>query len=95
MVAGVGSLGWKILGGGGAVLAGLAARKALTTVWKTATGNEPPTVPEDPDTEWHEAVLWALASGAAVGLARLFATRQAAGYYRRSTGKLPKALDRD
>jgi hypothetical protein len=33
-------------------------------------------------------------SGAVIGLARLAATRRAAAYYRRSTGELPKALQR-
>jgi hypothetical protein len=32
-------------------------------------------------------------SGVVYGLARLVATRQAAGYYKRSTGHLPKGLE--
>ena len=52
-------------------------------------------MPEDPDTTWHEAIGWALLSGAVIGLARLAAVRQAAAYYRHSTGHLPKALQRD
>jgi hypothetical protein len=40
-------------------------------------------------------VAWALLSGAVIGLARLFATRRAAIYYRRSTGELPQAMRRD
>ncbi|MGZ4582366.1 MAG: DUF4235 domain-containing protein [Nocardioidaceae bacterium] len=32
---------------------------------------------------------WAVISGAALGLARMFATRKAAAYYQRSTGHLP------
>ena len=83
------NLGWKLTGGLSAVVAGIAARKAITGLWKTATGNPPPANPEDPDTTWQEALGWALASSAAVGLARLMATRKAAQYYRRSTGHLP------
>ena len=86
---------WRIVGTGSAVLAGIAAQKSLTVVWKAATGTEPPTIPEDPDTEWKEAVAWALASGAVIGLARLFAARKAAGYYRRATGELPANLRRE
>jgi hypothetical protein len=85
---------WKVLGTGSAVLAATFAEKGLKTVWRTATGTEPPTVPEDPDTNWTEAVTWALLSGAVIGLARLAATRRAAAYYKRSTGELPKALQR-
>lgn len=90
-----GSMVWKVLGTGSAVLAAAVAEKGLKTVWRAATGTEPPTVPEDPDTNWTEAVTWALLSGAVIGLARLAATRRAARYYRDSTGELPQALRRD
>jgi hypothetical protein len=40
-----------------------------------------------------EAATWAVASGVAVGLARMFASRAAADYYRRSTGHLPANLE--
>jgi hypothetical protein len=90
----MGSMVWKVLGTGSAVLAAAFAEKGLKAVWKTTTGTEPPTIPEDPDTNWIEAVSWALLSGAVIGLARLAATRRAAAYYRRSTGELPKALQR-
>lgn len=85
----MGSTTWKILGTGGAVVAGIAARNLLTTGWKAATGSAPPTNPEHPDVEWHEAVLWAVLSGAVIGVARMLATRKAAEYYRHSTGHLP------
>jgi hypothetical protein len=88
----VGSLVWKVLGTGSAVLAATLAEKGLEAAWRTATGAEPPASPEDPDISWAEAISWALLSGAVIGLARLAATRQAAAYYRRSTGELPKAL---
>ena len=91
----MGSLAWKIIGTGSAVLAAAAAQKGLTAAWRLATGDDPPTIPEDPDTEWKDAVAWALLSGAAIGLARLFATRRAALYYRRSTGELPAAMVRE
>jgi hypothetical protein len=83
---------WKVLGTGSAVLAASFAERGLRAVWRTATGGDPPVVPEDPDTRWGEAVTWAVLSGAVIGLARLAATRRAAAYYRNSTGELPKAL---
>ncbi len=91
----MGSLVWRVLGTGAAVLAASAAERGITTAWRAATGEEPPTQPENPDTHWSEAVTWALLSGAAVGLARLVATRRAAEYYRHSSGSLPKALRAD
>jgi hypothetical protein len=90
----MGSLVWKVLGTGSAVLAATLAEKGLTTAWRAATGDAPPVNPEDPDTRWSEAVAWAVLSGALIGVARLLATRRAAEYYRRSSGELPKALQR-
>lgn len=90
----MGPLAWRVIGTGSAVLAAAAAQKALSAGWKLATGDDPPTIPEDPDTSWTEAIAWAVLSGAVLGLARLIATRRAAHYYIRSTGELPKALER-
>ncbi len=87
------SFGWKILGTVSAVLAGIAARKALTKGWQATTGSNPPANPAAPGTQWREAIPFALASGAAMGLARMLATRKAAGYYRRSTGHLPPGME--
>jgi hypothetical protein len=89
----MGAVMWKVLGVGSAVLAGIAARKVLTTAWEAGTGRPPPSNPESPDTSWKEAVAWAVVSGAAIGIARLMATRKAAEYYRRSAGHLPKNLE--
>jgi Protein of unknown function (DUF4235) len=91
----VGSIVWRVLGTGSAVLAASFAERGVRTLWRTATGSEPPDLPENPDTRWGEAVTWALLSGAVIGLARLAATRRAAAYYKKSTGELPKALRRD
>jgi Protein of unknown function (DUF4235) len=86
------SLTWKVLSAGSAVMAALAADQALNILWRGATGNKPPTVPEDPETSMAEALGWAALSGAVIGLARMYGTRKAAAYYKRSTGELPKAL---
>ena len=88
------SLMWKVLATLSAVAAAAAADRALTLVWRGATGDKPPTVPEDPETTWIEAASWAALSGAVMGVARMLATRQAAAYYKKSTGELPKALRR-
>jgi hypothetical protein len=88
------SLTWKVLAAGSGVMAALAADQALNILWRGATGNKPPTVPEDPETSWAEALGWAALSGAVIGVARMYGTRRAAAYYVRSTGELPKALIR-
>jgi hypothetical protein len=90
----MGSLAWKVLGSGAAILAAALAERGVVRLWRATTGDEPPINPENPDVDWAEAVTWALLSGAAIGLARLLATRRAAAYYRNSSGSLPKALIR-
>lgn len=88
----MGKVTWRVMGGLAAVLAGVAVRRALMGGWKLVTGNAPPANPENPSTAWREAAGWAIASGVAVGLARLLAARKAAEYYRRSTGHLPPGM---
>jgi hypothetical protein len=88
-----GSKVWTLFGLAATVGATMVARKAMTATWKLSTGKEPPSNPEHPDVSMTEAATWAVASGVAVGLARMLATRKAASYYRRSTGHLPANLE--
>ncbi len=83
---------WKVFGTVSAIAAGIATKKLLEVAWKTATGHAPPENPEHPDVQWWEAVSFAVASGAAIGVARMLAARKAAEYYRRSTGHLPAGM---
>ena len=87
-----GSKVWTLFGLAATLAATMAARKAMTATWKLSTGKQPPSNPEHPDVSIGEAAAWAVVSGMAVGLARMFATRKAADYYRRSTGHLPANL---
>ena len=72
-----------------AMLAATVARKGLNASWKAATGKEPPANAADTNVDLTEALLWAAVSGTLVGVVRMLATRRAAGYYAKSTGKLP------
>jgi len=87
------SIGWRLLGTISAMLAGIAARKLLVKGWQATTGHNPPANPAAPGTQWREAIAYAIASGATMGLARMLATRKAAGYYRKSTGHLPPGME--
>ena len=87
-----GSKVWSAFALGATLVATIAARKAMTTSWKVATGKEPPQNPADPDVSMGEALAWAMASGVTVGVARMLASRKAANYYRKSTGHLPPNL---
>lgn len=88
------ALAWRVVGLGSAIGAGIAARKVAVTTWKLATGDDPPANPEAPGTSIGEAVGWAVASGAIVGLARMLATRKVADYWQRSTGSLPPGIEK-
>lgn len=83
---------WKVLGTGSAVVTGIAAKKIVSAAWRKGTGSEPPANPESPDTTWGEALVWAVVSGALVGVARMLAARKAASFFRKSTGHLPKGI---
>jgi hypothetical protein len=67
--------------------AAFAVRKLLIVGWKTVTGKEPPDHPEDPEVALSEALIWGVVLGAAVGAARLLATR--------ATTRRPSEADRD
>lgn len=85
-------IGWSIVGGLSALAAGVITRKLLELAWTKTTGNKPPSTPESPDVAFREAVLWAVATGVTVGVARLVVTREAAKAWRRATGELPAAF---
>lgn len=84
---------WKILVALAGVAAAATARNALVGGWKKRRGYDPPANPADPNTEWGEAVTWALLTGALVGLARLLAARGAAEGWRKATGAYPPGLE--
>src|SRR3954451_15982765 len=85
--------GWKLFNGVVAVLAALAARKAIAAGWRMATGRKPPDAPESLMTPWVEAIGWAALSGTVVAVARLIASRSAAVTWMRSTGSPPPGME--
>ena len=84
---------WKVYGMVAASGAMLVTRQLLDRTWRLATGKPPPSNPEHPDVTMAEALAWASLSGVAAGIARMLAARQAANYWRRSTGELPPGLE--
>jgi cyanate permease len=83
---------WKLAGTGAAVVAGIAVRNVLMSAWRAVMKNEPPANPADPATAWGEALAWAAATGLAVGVARMIASRGAAAGWQKATGTLPPGL---
>ena len=68
---------WKLYAGVLGAVTSFAALKLVTLLWKTLTGNEPPT-PTDPRTPLSQALSWALASAIGVRLTQIVTQRFAA-----------------
>ncbi len=89
----VARVAWRVLGALSALVAAKLARSLLDHTWRGTTGTEPPRNPAAPGTTWTEALVWASASGVALGVSRLLATRGAAAAWEHSTGSLPPGLE--
>lgn len=87
-------LAWRVLGTGMAIVTGLVVRKVFAAIWKAATSHDPPTNPAAPDTSWGESLGWALASGAAIGVARMVATRGATAGWTAVVGAPPPEMSK-
>jgi len=89
----VAKAGWKVVGVTSGLVAARTSKKLLDATWKKTRGGEPPRNPAAPGTSWGEALSWAVATGAAVAVARLLAARGAASAWRRTTGSLPPGVE--
>ncbi len=87
------AVGSKLVGIGTGIAVRKATDKALTGVWRRSRHQEPPADPAAPGTPWIEALSWAAASGVAMGVARLLATRGTATAKMKLTGKAPEGLE--
>jgi len=86
----MGPLAWKIMGTGGAVLAGVLATKVVDLIWSRAVQDD--VNPKSPEAPINKGVLYAALTGLAVGAAKTLTTRKAAQYYEASAGHLPEAI---
>jgi hypothetical protein len=80
---------WYLMSASTAVVATVLARASLARLWRV-TGHEPSESPFE--TSLPEALTWAAAAGAAVGVARVLAKRATAAGYERVTGESPEAV---
>jgi hypothetical protein len=87
------AMGSKLVG----IATGIAVRKVSTVlldkVWRKTKHSEPPADPASPGTPWAEALTWAAASGVAVGVTRLVATKGVATAKMKLTGKVPEGME--
>ena len=86
----MGSAAWKIMGTGGAILAGILATKVVDVIWAKAGQDQ--INPKSPEPPLLKAVAYAALTGLAVGAAKTLTARKAAEYYERSAGHLPADL---
>lgn len=80
---------WSVFATGSALLAALAVRHLLESVWEEARGEPPPRNPAHPDTAWSEALAWTATAGAVAGISRMLARRGAAAAWARRMDELP------
>lgn len=64
---------WQMLMLGSAVAAAVVVRGGIRLAWKASRDDEPPMNPMRREADWSDAVLFSIATGATVGLARLAA----------------------
>jgi hypothetical protein len=83
---------WNGVATAAAVGAAAVSKSLVERTWRAAFGSEPPGNPAHQDVSWRDALLWAVVTGAVVGLVRLVAQRAAAGAWQKATGDYPKAL---
>ncbi len=87
----MGSMVWRILGTGSALVAGIGASKIVDQIWKRS-GQGGGVDPRNPNVPFRQAFAYAALTGLVAGTARTMATRKAAGYYQKSAGHLPAAM---
>lgn len=83
---------WNLVASGAAIAMAMAIKPVLERLWTALFGKTPPGNPASAETTWREAVTWSLASGAAIGVARLVAQRAAAAMWYRRRGAYPGRL---
>jgi hypothetical protein len=87
------AVGSKLIGIGTGIVVRKVSDKVLSKVWQKTKHQAPPADPASPGTPWAEALSWAAASGVAMAVARLLATRGAATAKMKVTGKAPEGLE--
>ena len=83
---------WNSVATGAAVGAVALTKPLIERAWRLTLRSEPPGNPAHQDVSWRDAILWALVTGALIGVIRLVAQRLAAGAWAKARGDYPEAL---
>lgn len=87
------AVGSKLVGIGTGLVVRKASDALISKAWRRTRHSEPPADPASPGTPWKDAVSWAIASGVAMAVGRLLATRGTATAKMKITGKVPEGLE--
>lgn len=88
---------WRVISTASGLLAGVLTRKLLNLVWAKCSPSEvePPLNPIDRRVGWGEAIVWSIAAGAGVGVARMVSDRFTARAWELAVGQSPPGVDAD
>jgi hypothetical protein len=76
-----------------AIAAGALARAGLQRAWIATQQTDPPDNPADPSTRWRDALVWSVAIGAGMGVARVIGRRAAAAGWTAALDEAPPGLE--
>jgi hypothetical protein len=87
MAGAAGRIAFKMVAAAIAIPAGRLVTKGTRRIWATARPNDPPVNPNDADTTWSDALIWAGLTGIGAGVAQLLASKGADTVWRAMTGR--------
>lgn len=85
---------WKAVALGAGAAAGFGVNQVLGMAWRKVTDEPPPVDAADRTVGWKPAVVWAVTTGALMGVARLLAARSAARVWELATDAPPPISER-
>jgi hypothetical protein len=79
------SLLYKAISAGAVALSVVVTRFVLDKIWRAVRGEAPPKGPDDRRVGWQPALMWAVAVGVGVAVARVVAVRVTADVWEAAT----------
>jgi hypothetical protein len=80
---------YKAISAGAVAFSVVLTRRVLDMLWRAIRGEAPPTGPDDQRVGWQPALMWAVAVGVGVAVARLVAVRVTAEVWEAATHEAP------